>query len=84
MASYVEDNTSQGKGWIFDSSSTVYGCSQKKLFNNFLVAKEERIIKMVDGSLAMSLALGEPRLQKEMRWYMLQRQSGMSRKHDTI
>ena len=54
------------------------------MFNNFLVAKEERIIKMVDGSLAMSLALGEPRLQKEMGRYMLQRQSGMSRKHNTI
>jgi len=24
MASYVEDNTSQSKGWIFDSGSTVH------------------------------------------------------------
>ena len=45
-----EDNTSQGKSWIFDSGSTVHVCSQKELFNNSLVAKEERIVKMVDGS----------------------------------
>ena len=40
MASYVEDNTSQDKGWIFDSDSTVHVCSQKELFNS-LVVKEE-------------------------------------------
>ena len=45
-----EDNTSQDKGWIFDSGSTVHVCFQKYLFNNFLVAKEEGIVKMVDGS----------------------------------
>ena len=39
MASY-EDNTSQGKGWIFDSGNTVHVCSQKELFNNSLVEKE--------------------------------------------
>jgi len=49
MASY-EDNTSQSKVWIFDSSSTVHVCSQKELFNNSLVAKEEGIVKMVDDS----------------------------------
>ena len=48
MASY-EDNTSQGKGWIFDSSSTVHVCSQKELFNNSLVVKKKGIINMVDG-----------------------------------
>ena len=48
MASY-EDNTSQDKGWIFDSGSTVHVCFQKELFNS-LVAKEEWIVKMVDGS----------------------------------
>ena len=42
-----KDNTSQGKGWIFDSGSTIHVCSQKELFN-FLVAKEEGIVKMVD------------------------------------
>ena len=47
MAS-LEDNTSQGKGWIFDSDSTVHVCFQKELFNS-LVAKKERIIKIVDG-----------------------------------
>jgi len=40
----------QGKYWIFDSGSTVHVCFQKELFNNFLVAKEEGIVKMVDGS----------------------------------
>ena len=49
MASY-EDNTSQDKGWIFDSDSTVHVCFQKELFNNSLDAKEEGNIKMVDGS----------------------------------
>ena len=48
MASY-EDNISQGKSRIFDSSSTVHVCSQKELFNS-LIAKEKRIAKMVDGS----------------------------------
>ena len=48
MDSY-EDNTSQGKGWIFDSGSMVHVCSHKELFNS-LIAKEEGIVKMVDGS----------------------------------
>jgi len=47
--SYVEDNTSQDKGWIFDSGNTVHVYSQKKLFNS-LVTKEEGTIKMMDGS----------------------------------
>ena len=50
MAYYVENNTSQDKGWIFDSGSTVHVYSQKELLNNSLVAKEEGIVKMVDGS----------------------------------
>ena len=60
-----EDNTSQDKGWIFDSGSTVHVCSQNELFNS-LVAKEEGIVKMVDGSLARPLALRQSMLQKEM------------------
>ena len=44
MASYIEDNTSHGKGCIFESGSTVHVCSQKELFNNSLVAKEEEIV----------------------------------------
>jgi len=44
-----EDNTSQGKGWIFDSGSMVHVCSQKELFNS-LVAKDEGIVKMINGS----------------------------------
>ena len=47
MDSYIEENTSQGKSWIFDSASTVHLCSQKELFN-FLVTKEEGTFKMVD------------------------------------
>jgi len=57
MASY-EDNTSQYKGWIFYSGSTVHVCSQKELFNNFLVAKDERIVKMVDGSACEVIGTG--------------------------
>ena len=49
IASYVKDNTSQGKGWIFDSSCTVHLCFQKELFNS-LVAKEKETVKMMDGS----------------------------------
>ena len=48
MASY-EDNTSHDKSWIFDLGSSVHVCSQKELFNS-LFAKEDGIIKMVDGS----------------------------------
>ena len=57
MASY-EDNTSQGKSWIFDSGSTVHECSQKELLNNSLVAKEEGIVKMVDGSACKVIGTG--------------------------
>jgi len=49
MVSYVEDNNSQGKKWIFGSGSTVHVCSRKEMFNS-LVAKEEGTFKMVDGS----------------------------------
>jgi len=48
MASY-ENNTSQGKNWIFDSGIMVHVCFQKELFNS-LVAKEKWTIKMVDSS----------------------------------
>ena len=48
IASYVEDNTFQGKIWIFDSGSMVHVCFQKELFNSF-VAKKEGTVKMVDG-----------------------------------
>ena len=34
LMAFNEDNTSQGKGLIFDSGSTVHVCSQKELFNN--------------------------------------------------
>jgi len=48
LMAFNEDNTSQGKGWIFDSGSTVHVCYQKELFN-YLIAKEEGIVKMMDG-----------------------------------
>ena len=76
MASY--DNTSQGKSWIFDSGSTVYVCSQKDLFNNSLVAKEEGIVKMVDGLACKVMTLGQSRLQVEMGQCVLWRRSGIS------
>ena len=57
MASY-ENNTSQDKGWIFDSGSTVHVCSQKELFNIFLVAKKGGIVKMVDGSACEVIGTG--------------------------
>ena len=44
-----EDNTSEDKGWIFDSDSMVHVYFQKELFNS-LVEKEEGTIKMADGS----------------------------------
>ena len=58
MASY-EDNTSQGKGWIFDSGSTVHVCSQKELFNNSLVVKKKWIVKMVDGLISEVINTGK-------------------------
>ena len=47
LMAFYEHNTSQDKGWIFDSASTLHVCSQKKLFN-FLIVKEEGTVKMVD------------------------------------
>ena len=49
MVSYIKDNISQDNGWIFNSDSTVHVCFHKKMFSS-LVTKEERIVKMVDGS----------------------------------
>jgi len=46
---FYENNTSQSKGWIFNSDSTFHICSHKEMSNS-LVAKEEEIVKMVDGS----------------------------------
>jgi len=57
IASY-ENNTSQSKGWIFDSGSTVHVCFQKELFNNSLIVKEEGIVKVVDGSACEVIGTG--------------------------
>ena len=83
MASYIEDNTSQSKNWIFYSGSKVHVCFQKELFNS-LNAKVEGIVKMVEARLARSSALGQSRLQKEMGQCVFWKQSGMSRRHGTI
>ena len=55
--SYVEDNTSQDKCWIFGSGSMVHVYSQKELFNS-LIATEEGIVKMVDGSACEVIGTG--------------------------
>ena len=52
-----EDNTSQGKSWIFDSASTVHVYSQKELFNS-LITKEEETVKMVDDSACKVIGTG--------------------------
>jgi len=40
MASYFEDNTSQGECWIFDLGSTVHVYSQKELFNSLVTRRK--------------------------------------------
>jgi len=61
-----EDNTSQGKDWIFDSGSTVHVCSQKEMFNS-LVTKEEGIAKMMDGSACEVIGTGTAKVTKTDR-----------------
>ena len=56
MASY-KDNTSQDKGWIYDSGITIHVCSNKEMFN-CLVVKEEGTIKIVDGSACKVIGTG--------------------------
>ena len=63
LMSFYEDNTSQGKGWIFNSGSTVHVYVQKKLFNS-LVAKEEETIKMIDGSACKVIGTGTVKVTK--------------------
>ena len=36
LMAFNEDNTSQSKGWIFESGSTVHVCSQKELCNSLV------------------------------------------------
>ena len=70
MASYIEDNTSQGKGWILDSDSTVHVCSHKDTLNS-LVAKEEGTVKIVDGLACEVIDTGTVNVTAEMRQCML-------------
>jgi len=77
MASYV-DFTSQDKSWIFDSNSTVHACFQKELFNS-LVAKEEIVVKMVDGSTCEGIGTGTVKVtERDGTVCALWRRSGMS------
>jgi len=70
MASYIEDNTFQSKGWIFDSGSTVNVCSYKEMFNSS-VAKEEETVKMADGSACEVISTGTVNVTSEMGRCML-------------
>ena len=60
MASYVENNTSHGKSYIFDFGSTVHVYSHEEMFNS-LVAKEDGTVKMVDGSACEIIGTGTER-----------------------
>ena len=51
------DNISTYKNWILDTSSAVHVCSQKEVFNS-LIAKEERIVKIVDGPACKVVCTG--------------------------
>ena len=77
MASYVEDNTSQGKIWIFNSGNTVHAYFQKELFN-FLVAKEKGIVKMVDSLICEIISIGTVKVTKRDDQYV-RRRSCMSK-----
>jgi len=72
------DNTSIDKCWILDSGSVVHVYSQKELFN-FLVAKEEGNVKMVDGSACEVIGTGTINVTG-----IYEMVSGMSRRHGTI
>jgi len=65
MTSYVENNISQCKGWIFESGSTVYVCFEKELFNSWL-QRRKGLSRWWMVRLVRSSALGQSRLQKEM------------------
>jgi len=51
------DNTSSNKSWILDSDSIIHVCFHKDMFNS-LIAKEERAVKMVDGSACKIIGTG--------------------------
>jgi len=44
VSSYIEDNTSQGKDYIFNFGSTIDVCFHKEMFNS-LVARRKRLLK---------------------------------------
>jgi len=78
MASYVEDNTSQGKSCIFDSISTVHDVPIRRCSILWL----QKELSMAQ--LAKSSALGQSMLHAEIGRCMLWRRSSMSRRHGTI
>ena len=77
------DNTSTDKDWILDFSSVVHVCSQKKMFN-FLVAKEEETVKMIDGSTCKIIDILTVNIKEEMGLYVLWRRSDISWRYGTI
>ena len=60
--SIIEDNTSQGKGWVLDSGSAVHICSHKKTFDSY-VGKEKETVKMVDGSACKVIDTGKIKIK---------------------
>ena len=83
MTSY-EDNTSQGKSWIFDSGSMVHVCSQKELINIFLVAKEKGIVKMMHGSACKVIGTRTVKVIGRDVTVCALEGSGISRRHGII
>ena len=54
------------KGWILDSDSTVHVCFYKEIFNSF-VTKEDRTVKIVDGSACEVIDTGTVNLTARYR-----------------
>jgi len=83
MASCIKDNTSQGKDWIFDYSSTIDIYSHKEMFNS-LVAKEKGTVKIVDGLVCEVIGTRTVNVTCRDGTGVLWRQSGMSWRYGTI
>jgi len=78
-----EHKSSQGKGWIFDLGSTVHVYFQKELFN-YLVAKEEGTIKMVDGLTFKVIGTETVKVTKRDGMVRALEAVSISRRHATI
>ena len=83
MTSYIEDNTSKGKSWIFDSGNTIMYVPKRVV--QLLDYKEGRDCqKWWMARLARLSALRQSMLQKKMGQCVLWRRSEMSLRHSTI